>query len=167
MTKPKTKEYYVEVYRTHCPYKGVHYRVHNGWPGDALSPDLTALIRVGSCTSKDHAVAIALERLAGHGTDVDVVLGNKQRSPHVTFPPVCVTCGKPMERQTVDARGKRSVVTFWACKHPECSKGERFRCHWCGMERQGKKVGTMQGGHPVCKACMDEIDGTEEVYLLD
>jgi hypothetical protein len=68
---------YIETYRPPFPEKGVRFRVHKekGFSRDVLSPNMTAVVEVDNVTTKDEAIAVAIERLAGHNTTARVIFG--------------------------------------------------------------------------------------------
>lgn len=73
--------YYVEVYRPAYPQIGVKIAVHRReqFSLDALNPGMRACFRVENATSKQEAIAIALERAAGFETCCWLAHGGRER----------------------------------------------------------------------------------------
>ena len=71
--------YYVETYRPPFPERGVRYRVHSqrAYSRDTLSPDMTAVFEVDNARTKAQAVALVIEKAAGHDVTVRRILGGK------------------------------------------------------------------------------------------
>lgn len=75
--------YYVEVYRPAYPNRGVKIAVHKekDYSPDVLNPTCRAVFRVRYVRNRQEAIAVALEKLAGYGTDVNLVLVCNQLTP--------------------------------------------------------------------------------------
>ena len=76
MAKPQTL--YVEVVRPSYPQRGLETRIHKdkAFSRDVLSHDMTCVFRVEYVTSKDEALALIAEKLAGkNGACVTKIFG--------------------------------------------------------------------------------------------
>ena len=64
--------FHLETLREPYPAKGVSFRCHKdkGFSRDSLSPSMTSVHRVEGVNTKDEAVAVALEKLAGINVSV-------------------------------------------------------------------------------------------------
>jgi hypothetical protein len=81
-------KFYIEVSR---PLSTKFGRAHIGcafrvfrsseYCADVLSPCMTAVIEVDCAGSKDEAVAVALEKLAGENVAVRVIMGGRREPP--------------------------------------------------------------------------------------